>query len=165
MSGLLGAALTLSAGYLGGFVTHPGVFVAVERPLVDQDRLVVGGRLGATHHFRSHTAGFVQAELGTRWGGPQGLFVEGFGGVGYEHRWLAGRVYVEDDGGVRRGVDLGRPGWRLSGALGTGWSRSPTRRGPRRVFARAEGWLTWVGFRRSVPGVGLSLGATLGARP
>ncbi|MBX2798151.1 MAG: hypothetical protein KTR31_10790 [Myxococcales bacterium] len=158
MNTLLASTLTWSAGYFGGFVTHPGAFVAVERPLLAKDLLVVGARAGGTHHFRNHTALFAQGELGTRWGATKGPFVEGFAGVGLEQRWLAGSVYVESDTGVRRTVDFGRPGLRLSGALGAGWAADS------RVFGRAEGWITWVGFRRSVPGIGLSVGATFGGK-
>lgn len=152
-----------SAGLLGEHLTHPGAFVAVERPIAERGvvELVGGGRLGGYHHFGNHTGVYAQAELGVRLGGERGLYVEAFGGLGGQQSFVAGPLYVRGaEGEVRRTLDLGRPTLRGAAALGVGWETGSP--GIRRVFGRAEGWLRGPHNQRVWPGFGVSLGIAWG---
>lgn len=163
---LVGAALaadgetSVAAGYLGEFATHPGVFAAVARPVAEGPALSLhlGGRAGVYHHFRHHTGLVVTGEFTGRATARGGLFGDVAIGLGVRHRVLAGAVYRPDADGVRRGVDVGRPGLLVTAAIGAGHVIRAKSDRPLRLFGRLEGWGVYPINHRLVPTVALAIG-------
>lgn len=148
---------TVSGGYYGAFVTHPGLFVAAEKPAwrSGSQEVFFGGRGGGYHHDGRHTGLFARAEAGYRWTSGVGLFAEGMLGAGVLHTILDGPLYTE---GATRSIDFGRPTFAPGLSLGVGWSRTTNARPPLRVFGRVDGWLRAPVNRSWLPGTALSLG-------
>jgi len=153
-------ALTVSGGYLGEFVTQPGIFASFEWPLVLHGGhvLFTDGRVGVIHH-PAHSNGIsARAELGYRYTASFGLYGEALAGLGAYHSFLDGAVYVVNGSGVTFDGDTGRPTFLAGMSLGVGWQFPRRFKWPDRVFLRADGWLRAPVNGMWLPGVALSLG-------
>ncbi len=162
--------LTVSAGWLGEAVTHPGAFVDVEEPLVvcGPHAFVLGARAGGYDHFGHHTGLLALAQTGWRVTAPFGLYGELLGSAGVHERFLAGPVYVETrSGGVAVGTDAGRPTFMAGLALGAGWQLGAGGPWPDRLFVRVDGWERTTVNQAWLPVAALSAGVawTLSVAP
>lgn len=120
------APVSLTAGYNGDFVSHPGGYVGLTTTLAESGPFSfrVGADLGAYHHHRNHTGAFLRPNLATRIQGPRGGFFEPRFVAGYLHTWVGGGQYwVEDSvtGESRRVVPAGSANLTWGVGLGAGW--------------------------------------------
>jgi hypothetical protein len=122
--------LTLTAGYLGEQLFHPGGQLGVEYTLgrFSALSLVATGNLGGFVHYRYATGLYADAGVGARVTAHSGFLVELLGDIGYLHLIPNGAVYkVPDQGGAPQQIaNLGRPAFRFGGTLGLGVDLSHT---------------------------------------
>ena len=158
---LAGSARTsVTAGYYGAFLTHPGLVVGIERAMVGEraHTLTAGGRFAAYLHPQHHLGLSLRADAIYRAKARVGLYGEVMASAGVHHRMLAGPVYVGDGAEVQRRVDLGNlaaPGVPLgviesAGGLQAKVSIPETHAGMIQVGDEAEVWIE--GTDEPVPG-------------
>jgi hypothetical protein len=137
----LATAPSISAGYLGDFATHPGVFVAAEVPVVGEyeaHEVFAGARAASYLHPGNHVGLMLRGELGYRATASFGLYGEALVGVGAHHRVLDGPVIVDDEGDLVTQGDLGRLTVQPGLALGAGWRTPHAGPLPDRWFLRLD---------------------------
>ena len=155
------AAPRVELGIVGHWLTHPGLSARYERRLGERGlHGFVAGRTAFYAHPRHHVGLLATGELGGRLASEVGPLVELGLGLGAHHGWLAGPVYTEVDGELRRRVDGGRPTVLGTGAMGAGWTFAGDRGW--RLVLRSELWVRGPVNHRALPSPVLSLG--LGAR-
>ncbi len=127
------AAPTVSAGYHGDMLSHPGGFVGLSWDVADSGPFSVslGTDLGAYHHERNHTGAFARAHLATRVTSAGGWLVEPRFSAGYLHTWVDSDEYwaVDERSGVLRQTSpSGSPNVFVGWGLGVGhtFNEGPT---------------------------------------
>lgn len=137
----ISSRFALTGAYYGETITHPGVAIGSEFYLWENRvyKLIAASKLGVYLHPRSHTAAFLDAELGHRVTARFGLYADVFTGVGYIHTRPWGDIYGRAaDGGVEKQFNPGHPHVRFNAALGLGWDLSKNGKAPISVFTRLE---------------------------
>ncbi len=117
--------VSLTAGYHGDFVTHPGGYVGARYEAAEAGAFSfsVGGDLGGYHHERNHTGLFARANVATRLTSTGGLFVEPRFTAGYVHTFVDGDGYWvvdEQTGQVRQKLNGGSAGAMYGLGVGLG---------------------------------------------
>jgi hypothetical protein len=131
----------ITVAYYGETVTHPGLNLGVEYSLWAKKkiRLISSANIGWYTHPRHHRAAFFNVETGIRSTTSFGLYSDFFFGVGYNHSWVNGDVYVSDgEDDVKIIKDKGHARLMLNGSLGLGWNFLKNNRQPLNVFVRVK---------------------------
>ena len=133
-------ASTLSVGYFGELVTHPGFTLGIERSLSTTKHFTVfaTGEVGGYTHTRNQTGVFADVQTGYRFKTRSGFFFDQALGLGYLHTFLnGGKLFeVSADRQAYEVADGGRPHIMPLVRLGTGYDFSSNHRGNWLVYAR-----------------------------
>ncbi len=132
---------SLIAAYFGETITHPGLNFGIQYSFFEKGKtkLISNLNLGGYTHPRHHRALFLDAEAGIRRTTQFGLFSEFLLGVGYNHSWVNGNLYVRrgpDE--VKKIRDKGRSHLMTSTSFGLGWDFSKKKDLPMNVFLRLK---------------------------
>ena len=118
----------ISYAYFGEFISHPGLSVGLQKPLVQKGGYSLQRSFASSYyvHARNHHGLLLTTELINRFTSEKNRFVELGVGLGYMHTWLQGDVYVRGENYTLPEImDWGRPHVVVSSSFGYGWeSRS-----------------------------------------
>jgi len=114
-------------GVMGENLTHPGVKIGLEWPLLgpDHPRWRVTGGASVWAHPRNHLGVLLMPQIGPRWVAKSGGLFELLVGVGYLHMRPLGALYTRDTSGdIVRQAHLGYPSLGIQLTAGFGWDLS-----------------------------------------
>lgn len=155
--------LSVSLGYLGQTLTHPGALASLQCRLLSvgqAHQLFVRASLGGYVHPRNHVGLLATVEVGTRATAAWGLFGELGVFAGYQHTFLASTVYAIDAGRVVTIAGDGGSGSFIPGvSLGAGWDFGRNTDLPTAVTLRP---MLWWQMGEGAPAV-MRFGAFFGA--
>jgi hypothetical protein len=121
---IAGPELTVTAGYLGEMLSHPGFQAGAELSILQSG----WNELSASGRFMFFTIPYYSTDLILdvgilyRCNFPFGLCLSIEAGTGYLHYFLGAKRYDYIDGAVIEIPDYGTPMWVFDGWLGLGWN-------------------------------------------
>lgn len=137
---------SLSIGYFGETVSHPGFQVGLEYYPFSSNRheIILGVAAGGFVHKRNNTSYFVRIQSGQRIYFKSGLFFEQFLGVGYLRQYVQGGELYEvlPNGAVVEIHKSGDSKFMPSIALGLGYNFKSDALSRFSVFVRPE--IFWI---------------------
>ncbi len=136
----------LTAAYFGETITHPGFNLGMEYILWEKRKLklISSANMGWYTHPRHHRALFLNLEGGCRATASYGLYTDLFVGIGYDHSWVNGDVYVANGAdNVKIIWDAGRPHLMMNASLGLGWDFSKKTASDIKAFLRLKPMLIY----------------------